>query len=115
MFGLGPGNSFGMGDTNIGLDANSPWTFTLSGSFDGSGNLFLDGSLTDGSNNGSISGTIANGDVPSGEFMGFGARHGESGFQTDVSSFSVVPEPGAVALLMGLGSLAFVAIRRRSR
>ena len=98
---------------------NSSWTFNLSGSFDGSGDLNLSGSVTDGTKTGNISGTMSSSDVSTftgGEYMGFGERFNDDTTSgTDVNSFSVVPEPGAYALLIGLGSLGFVVLRRRRK
>jgi len=98
------------------LALDTLYTLTLDASYQISGDLDLSFTITGGSLNETLSTTIADANVLSGDLFGYRVRQNSTTtVEFDNFSATAVPEPSAYALISGLLGLGFIITRRRRR
>ncbi|HTS19550.1 MAG TPA: PEP-CTERM sorting domain-containing protein [Verrucomicrobiae bacterium] len=100
---------------NAAIALNTPYTMTLSGTYDASGDLTLLFSVSNGATTTSISDQIAAASVLTGDYFGYrdSAANGGGTLQFDNYALSVVPEPSTLALVGLAGGLIALISRKR--
>lgn len=102
---------------NVSMSLNTTYYMTLAGTYDASGDLTLNFSVSDGTTTTTMSDQIAAASVLTGNYFGYrdSAANGGGTLDFDNYSVAIVPEPSTLALVgLAGGLMAFVSRKRKA-